>query len=80
MCTGTIAATLALMDTTPDPIEAELRASQAAYVRAQAAAARRREAVNAARAADWKTYRIAKTLGVDESTVRAILNAKSDPK
>lgn len=62
----------------PDPIEKELRAAQRAY---ESGIRRRREAV--ARAYDagsrpdgkrlWSVYRIARTLGVSEPTVRAIL-------
>lgn len=56
-----------------DPIEKELRASQAAYLKAPI---RRRNAVIAARESDselWTIYRIARTLEVDERTVKLIL-------
>jgi hypothetical protein len=56
-----------------DPIEKELRAAQSAYLRAPI---RRRRAVLAARDADpdhWTIYRLARTLGVGERTIRAIL-------
>lgn len=65
----------------PDPIEKELKAAQRAY---ESGIRRRREAVGRAYDAGtkaggkrlWSVYRIARTLGVSEPTVNAILKAR----
>lgn len=58
-----------------DPIEARLRAAQAAMTTADEILRERRAAVAAAREAGWSKYKIAATLGVKGPTVDSIVRA-----